>query len=535
MVRKMKIKEIHLEEFKRFTDLTIKNIPKDTKLVVLIGPNGCGKSSLFDAFKTWHRLNGYNNATNNEYCKKDMQDPREAYELVSVDFYKDITNISKEEKRKYFYFRTAYRNSPTVTVRSLEKVNSPLETVDNKMMIENDSTVNDNYQRLIAETLSKVFDKDYDSVKVEELREELIGKIRKSIKHLFCDLELLEIGMPTDKPEFYFKKGITEKYSYEKLSGGEKAAFDLLLDLVVKSTFYGDTIFCIDEPETHIHTKLQATLLKELYNLIPEEGQLWIATHSFGMLKEAKKISEEHPNQVVFLNFDGYDFDEEVILEPSECDSTIWHKMLEISLDDYAMLLLPDTIVFCGGTTKGRKRKDFDARCYSNIFRNTHSNVMFYSLGSCNDIEKDKNAIIDFIRCLSPNSRIIRVVDRDDRSEEEVLELEQRGVKVLSKRNIEGYLLDEEVLLKWCKILGKEQLEEDVKRIRRERLGESIDRGNPDDDLKSAGNAICTDLKKLFQLTRCGNNGESIMKDSISKIISEDMDVFKELENDIFG
>ena len=308
-----------------------------------------------------------------------------------------------------------------------------------------------------------------------------------------------------------------------------------MLDLVVKSTFYGDTIFCIDEPETHIHTKLQATLLKELYNLIPEEGQLWIATHSFGMLKEAKKISEEHPNQVVFLNFDGYDFDEEVILEPSECDSTIWHKMLEISLDDYAMLLLPDTIVFCEGTTKGRKRKDFDARCYSNIFRNTHSNVMFYSLGSCNDIEKDKNGIIDFIRCLSPNSRIIRVVDRDDRSEEEVLELEQRGVKVLSKRNIEGYLLDEEVLLKWCKILGKEQLEEDVKRIRRERLGESIDRGNPDDDLKSAGNAICTDLKKLFQLTRCGNNGESIMKDSISKIISEDMDVFKELENDIFG
>lgn len=38
----MKIRKIHLEEFKRFTDLTIKNIPQEAKLVVLVGPNGCG-------------------------------------------------------------------------------------------------------------------------------------------------------------------------------------------------------------------------------------------------------------------------------------------------------------------------------------------------------------------------------------------------------------------------------------------------------------------------------------------------------------
>ena len=46
----MKIKKIHLKNFKRFTDLTIDEIPETAKLVVLIGANGCGKSSLFDAF-----------------------------------------------------------------------------------------------------------------------------------------------------------------------------------------------------------------------------------------------------------------------------------------------------------------------------------------------------------------------------------------------------------------------------------------------------------------------------------------------------
>lgn len=39
----MKIKHIHLDRFKRFTDLTVKEIPETAKLVVLVGPNGCGK------------------------------------------------------------------------------------------------------------------------------------------------------------------------------------------------------------------------------------------------------------------------------------------------------------------------------------------------------------------------------------------------------------------------------------------------------------------------------------------------------------
>ena len=284
-----------------------------------------------------------------------------------------------------------------------------------------------------------------------------------------------------------------------------------------------------------IHTKLQAKLLNELFNIIEDNSQLWIATHSFGMMKEAKKLSEEYPGQVIFLNFDGYDFDEEVILEPSECDSTIWSKMLEISLDDYATLLTPNTIVFCEGTTKGRKRKDFDAKCYTNIFGKNHPDTLFYSLGSCNDIEKDKNAVIEFICRLAPNAKIIRVVDRDDRSEEQIAELMEDGIKVLSKRNIEGYLLDETVLEKWCEIEDQKDKIDEVKEIRRKRLEESIERGNAPDDLKSAGNDICTDLKKLFKLKQCGNNGEYIMRDTISKMITEDMEVYQSIERDIFG
>lgn len=531
----MKIKEVHLEQFKRFTDLTIQGIPYTAKLIVLMGPNGCGKSSLFDAFKAWYRLNAYSHATDDKYCKKDVFDARRAYELVNITFHEDTSNISKDAKKSYFYFRTAYRNSPSITVNTIHKIPSPLEVPDDKKMIDNDSSVDDNYLRLMEQTLHKLFDIQNDNRKVVDIREEILGKVRESMSRLFPELLLEGIGVPTDKAEFYFEKGTSKKYEYEKLSGGEKAAFDLLLDLVVKSDFYKNTVFCIDEPETHIHTQLQAQLLREMFNLVGDNSQLWIATHSFGMMKEAQRLFRENPGQVVFLNFDGYDFDETVILEPSECDSAIWHKMLEISLDDYAALLSPKTIVFCEGNTAGRKRQDFDARCYTNIFKNKYPDTMFYSLGSCNDVEKDKNAVIDFVHSLSPNAKIIRVIDRDDRSDEEVNELKEKGVRVLSQRNLEGYLLDLDVLLKWSNSVGKFNLNEEIENIRTKRINQSVERGNPSDDLKSAANDICTDLRKRLQLTKCGNTAEMIMRDTISKLITEDMEMYKKLENDIFG
>lgn len=530
----MKIKKIHLEQFKRFTDLTIQSIPETAKLVVLLGPNGCGKSSVFDAFKTWHLLKGYCNGANNDYCKKISTDHRNSYDLVNIDFHNDISQFSQTQFHETFYFRTAYRNSPNISITSLNKLNSPLDTVDNRMMIQNDATVNDNYQRLISETLSQFYSESNDGKTVKELRDETLSRIREPLSRLFPDLILTEIGLVTDKAEFYFSKGSTSRYGYEKLSGGEKAAFDLLLDMVIKSEFYKDTIFCIDEPETHIHTSLQARLLSELFLLVPNESQLWIATHSFGMLKEARKLLEQHQGEVVFLNFDGYDFDENVTLEPSSCDTSIWNKMVEITLDDYAPFLSPETIVFCEGTSRGRKRKDFDARCYSTIFKSTHPNTIFYSLGSCNDIES-KQSVIDFITSISPSSTIVRLVDRDDRSPEEIADLQAEGVKVISRRHIESYILDDSVLNKWCQVANSPDKENDLLAIKTQKIAESVARGNAPDDIKSAGNDICTLGKKLLGVTGCGNTGEMIMRDTLAKLITPDMVVYQELENDIFG
>lgn len=49
---------------------------------------------------------------------------------------------------------------------------------------------------------------------------------------------------------------------------------------------------------------------------------------------------------------------------------------------------------------------------------------------------------------------IIKIVDRDDRSEKEVSDLEAKGIQVLKKRNLESYLLDDSVIKNYVKALA---------------------------------------------------------------------------------
>src|SRR5690606_34407617 len=121
----------------------------------------------------------------------------------------------------------------------------------------------------------------------QEIRDRLIGQIRESMIALFGDLVLTGTGNPTNGGTFRFDKGAISDFHFKNLSGGEKAAFDLLLDFIVKKETFDNTVFCIDEPELHMHTKLQGKLLEQLFGLLPEDCQLWISTHSIGMARKA--------------------------------------------------------------------------------------------------------------------------------------------------------------------------------------------------------------------------------------------------------
>ena len=155
----MKLKEIHLKKFKRFTDLTITAIPSSARLVVLVGPNGCGKSSVFDAFKVWQLWKGYTGLpTDQSYCNKTPvgQDGYEnSNKLVDLSFY-DYDGEDTNKNHSIFYFRTAYRNDPSLAIKGISAVEAPTAIANKNMMIENDQEVAKNYHRLISKTLECV-------------------------------------------------------------------------------------------------------------------------------------------------------------------------------------------------------------------------------------------------------------------------------------------------------------------------------------------------------------------------------------------
>ena len=180
----MKIASVHMTNFKRFTDLTITEIPESAKLVVLVGPNGCGKSSVLDAFVRWHRqVTGMGYSGDDEYYDKSQTQGNVRVELHG----------KAPPTRDSLYVRTAYRNDADFSSSDIQEQESPVERPGFERLIEDDKTVSGNYQRLLLESISQLYSEQCKKKTGEEIVEELIGDIRTSLLRIFGDLSLMPL------------------------------------------------------------------------------------------------------------------------------------------------------------------------------------------------------------------------------------------------------------------------------------------------------------------------------------------------------
>ncbi|MYB57666.1 MAG: AAA family ATPase [Gemmatimonadetes bacterium] len=533
----MKFKRATIKDFKRFTNLTIQEIPETARLIMLAGPNGCGKSSFFDALYSWYKLSVYGNAWNDDYYMKvsSQMNLQWSHDEINIEFHDDVSEDEKE-KKKIFYMRSAYRNDPEFQINQLHRVGDLLDEARVDRMIDNDVAVGRNYQRLASLGLEDLYSRAEGSMTFDKYREESIGNIQTPLSRLFPDLQLNNLGKPLEDGTFRFTKGTSTGFAYKNLSGGEKAVFDLILDFVIAKRTYDNTIFCIDEPESHMNTRLQAELLSVLYDLIPENCQLMLATHSIGMMRRARDIEVENPGSVVFLDFGDRDFDQLQVIEPTKPDRKFWKNAYDVALDDLATLVTPERVVICEGEPKNRNsgtNYSHDARCYECIFGTEFPETQFVPGGNASEVAEDKRGIAYALGLLTRGIEIMKLIDRDDRSDQQVADLSENKIRVLSRRNLESYLFEDEVLeILATSVCKKDKVEELLRKKQSILANRPYD---PPDDLKPASGEIYNACKNILHLTQCGNDAKTFMRDTLAPLIKPEMSVYKVLKRDIFA
>ncbi len=449
----MRIRSVALIEFKRFDELTIDLGVHPKKIISLVGPNGCGKSSVFDAFE--EKLKDFRNSGSESIdfylksmfyedtaLKKTIYQKNNAIKIINI-------NGNSNFELKSFYIRTSYRFTSKVNVSQISSKGAIIDEARPLSSIAIDSRLQSNYERLLGTAYSE-FEKGNKTG--SQVKEELIGKLNGILKEIL-EIQISSFGnVVENKGSLYFQKENTTNFPYANLSSGEKEVVDIILDLVVKADIYNDTVFCIDEPELHLNTSIQRKLLVEIEKLIPENCQLWIATHSIGFLRA---LQEELKEKVQILDFGERDyFRGKKTIFPILPTRENWQRIFSTALDDLTHLVSPKIIIYCEGNPMPLEgaEQGLDAIIYNYLFEEEFPDTLFISAGG-RDVTGNAALALQIISKAFIGVTLLRIKDKDIRTQLERKEFlgESPNNRMLMRREIENYLFDKEVLRNYSK------------------------------------------------------------------------------------
>ena len=529
----MRIKSVHLKNYKRFTELAIADLPETARLVVLVGPNGTGKSSVFDSFLLKAQATVGNlrlSGDREEYYDKisQSQNTHEVASRVGIEFHG--VGEGDVDWKSAFQVRSAYRNEADFRIEQLRATKPDGAEPRIARIIDRDESVSKNYERMVWKRLQDLDRDAPEEVTIGEYRKESLGDLQRAMRGLFSDPDLLlqDFG-GIQGGSFRFSKGNVTDFHYKNLSSGEKAAFDVILDVFVKRDEATEAVFCIDEPELHVATALQGPLIASILELLREPSQLWVATHSIGIVREAYKMLRERPGKVAFLDFSGGDFDGSVTITPSTPDRVFWKNMYEVALDDLSSLVAPERVVICEGS-RDKHVKAFDAQCYNRLFADEFSETLFISQGGSGEVIQSEH-LVAILKAIASGIDVEKLIDRDDMTAEERSRKIAQGIRVLRRRELEEYLYDPEVLRTFLRTVGKESVVEQVLSER-----ESLVNGQPGPtNIKDVSRQLFTEIRNATKLANFGNNREQFAAQFLLPALRSTHMVCEELREDVFG
>ncbi|WP_273209749.1 AAA family ATPase [Runella zeae] len=475
----MRIRKVQLKNgYKRFYDLTIDLGTEPKRIVALVGPNGCGKSSVLDGLlylNNVHGILGNQHPKDHNYHSM-TQTPNFNWQNIQVDFISNNFQTIRQQKQQLgkentiFSFRSPYLyNSFLKVTQSQATSEITLNNYGATTSSDLDDKMIENYRRLYIKYNKYLNQTD---CKPSEAKAKIIGDLNNSLKNCL-DLEITSIGdIEANQGTLYFRKADHPKeFEFNVLSSGEKEVVDILLDLYLRQEDYNDTVFLIDEPELHINTSIQKKLLLEINKLIGIDCQIWITTHSIGFLRALQEDLKDECQIIQFQKGINWASSTQV-LTPIKKSLTKWKEIFETALDDLTGLVSPKRIIYCEGKDRpgaNGLEKGFDAKVFNTIYGEKYHDTLFISSGGNTQLDQRSEIALAILTKVFSDIEILVLKDRDissgrlnnENDRKIYLANNPKNHRVLNRWEIENYLFDKEVLKAYCLANDKEFKEQD--------------------------------------------------------------------------
>ena len=239
----MNIEKLRVKNFKRFTDLEIdlSSCQAPPKLVLLIGANGSGKSSVFDAFEyiSAPHKQGIRNHYVDYFEKSSGTESSVSITLgggVALTRSKEIRTVTTPRNwnsRSAFYGRSSFRTVPELRPRGRSPANVASDSDRPQRFIEHDIRFDTDISEVTEKILREVWGEDFNS---ETMRARFVDPINDSLARIFGNgssttLRLIRMipALEQKPPDVRFQKGHSDIH-YDLLSSGEKEVFNIVLN-----------------------------------------------------------------------------------------------------------------------------------------------------------------------------------------------------------------------------------------------------------------------------------------------------------------
>ena len=292
----MKIKNLHIKEFKGLRDISI-NFEKNDEplpLIVLAGSNGSGKTRVLESILKYFQ-DHLNYKQNNietgifyeEKEKNCISNVRDFFYGLEYFSYHEVNNPLYEKhieiKNKLDILPKIIYVPTEINFQKMDVASTTLVQEYKFINIVNTNLIKDIPSYIATKMISAMLKNKNE--KVGDVQKKVFNEINEIFENLSIDVKVEDISQD-GRNITLFTNSSGDEFDINELSSGEKQLF--LRTLAIRMLNPENSIILIDEPELSLHPKWQQRIV-DVYRKIGKNNQIIIATHSPHILGSVRK------------------------------------------------------------------------------------------------------------------------------------------------------------------------------------------------------------------------------------------------------